>query len=491
MGEMHYPIPGTATGKLELPPLPQLREPEPGSLPPESSLVKFRRYQRYRVIAPLLRRLRVLDWGDGSGDGGWSLAREAREVVVAEDPKWIDPLRYRHVRWNLRFEAWQEQVPEAEPKFDAIIRMGESTPTAPGEFLRTWLPNLKGEGVLVLGLDSSRVGEMRRVLERRFEVVEAFGQTRTAPYRVTPGGCSEERMGLLVCGPARLASALEPLLRPIGIVIPCHDNQALSDRCLRSVAQFTPEPVEIVIVDNGSTDGTSAWASELQSDFRNVRVFRNSENRGFAPAVNQGLASLPGRDVVVLHNDVLVTPGWLGGLNQVLREDATAGMAGAVSNYAPRSQLVSAPAYKDNLREMLAYSVNRSAEQAGIRREERRLSMFCALLRKELIESLGGLDERFVPLCFEDDDYTHRARMTGYRLWVAEEVYVHHVGRQASHRIPGGAESALAENWERFKTKWGITPDLALGEFIPSDKIPSTTCDPSHRQVAIPCSVSA
>ncbi|HEU0115909.1 MAG TPA: glycosyltransferase family 2 protein, partial [Thermomicrobiales bacterium] len=116
------------------------------------------------------------------------------------------------------------------------------------------------------------------------------------------------------------------------VIVITYDNLAFSKMCLASVIENTAYPnYELIVVDNGSTDGTPAYLTELAGRFPNVRAIFNDGNRGFGPANNQGLAAATGDRFVLLNNDTLVPPGWLARLLLPL-DDPRVGLIGAATN---------------------------------------------------------------------------------------------------------------------------------------------------------------
>src|ERR1019366_8002014 len=110
------------------------------------------------------------------------------------------------------------------------------------------------------------------------------------------------------------------------IVILTHNQLAHTKTCLESIARHTPEAHELILVDNGSTDGTADYLREYAARHRRVVVIANRTNRGFAAGNNQGLALATGSQVLLLNNDTVVTPGWLGNMLKVLREHPQVGV---------------------------------------------------------------------------------------------------------------------------------------------------------------------
>ena len=113
----------------------------------------------------------------------------------------------------------------------------------------------------------------------------------------------------------------------VSVVIPVWNNWNLTERCLESLADHHEAPLEIIVVDNGSTDST---AREL-ADRPGVRVITNAENLGFPAAGNQGIAAATGEFVCILNNDTEVVAGWLVEMMAALQVPDT-GMVGPRSN---------------------------------------------------------------------------------------------------------------------------------------------------------------
>ena len=318
-----------------------------------------------------------------------------------------------------------------------------------------------------------------------FPHVRWFRQPPAPPWDVSPGSQEDDLFFLAVCGREPVDAIVDPMVRPVGIVIPVHNELEATRLCVESVATFTPEPIRLVLVDNGSTDGTAAWAERVCRDSRSVTVIRNAENRGFAPAVNQGIAAARGLDVLLLNNDVVVTPGWLSRLLAALREAPDIGLVGSVSNHASPPQQVPVPAYR-GAAELTAHALDRAMRNHGRTDPAGRLSGFCLLIRREAVEAVGGFDERFVPGFFEDDDYCHRVRLAGFRRLVAHDVFVHHAGSRTFRRLHEDPASPLRVNWERFKAKWGLPADLAFAPGRALDRMPEDRFRPERDFMPLP-----
>lgn len=265
--------------------------------------------------------------------------------------------------------------------------------------------------------------------------------------------------------------AASPTLKAGGlasIIVPCWNQLEFTKLCVRSLVRHTRRPWELVVVDNGSTDGTGDYLAGVQdAAAAPVTIIANEANRGFPAAVNQGLKVARGAFLVMLNNDVVVTDGWLDQLISLALMETRAekvddakpanrgiGLVGPMSNYAAPPQLVPHAPYHD-MDEMQAFARRWRDDQRGRWFTTGKLSGFCLLMKREVYETLGGLDERFGLGLFDDDDLALRARREGFELAVAHDLFIHHFGSRTF--VGNGVDSAglLEENARRFSAKWG------------------------------------
>ena len=96
------------------------------------------------------------------------------------------------------------------------------------------------------------------------------------------------------------------------IIVPCFNQLEFTRHCLRALFRHTRPAFELIVIDNGSTDGTGMYLAGVQdASPAPVTVVANASNRGFPAAVNQGLHVARGEYLVLLNNDAVVTDGWL------------------------------------------------------------------------------------------------------------------------------------------------------------------------------------
>jgi GT2 family glycosyltransferase len=243
------------------------------------------------------------------------------------------------------------------------------------------------------------------------------------------------------------------------IIILAKDQSEYTKECIDSIYKFTPEPFELVLVDNGSRDNIPNYFRELQQNQSNVKVITNHENVGFPKGVNQGLRASTGDYVLIGNNDTIVTPGWLNRMIEAIEANSNIGLVGPISNNISGLQLDKNAIYT-TLDQMLEYADQIKKNFAGKFIEFPRLAFFCTLIKREVIDKIGGLDERFSPGNYEDDDFCMRAQVAGYKAHILRDVFIHHY-RSRSFVDDGNDayRQRLIRNRGIFADKWGGTPD--------------------------------
>ena len=234
------------------------------------------------------------------------------------------------------------------------------------------------------------------------------------------------------------------------IIIPCWNGLRYTKECVESVLKHTDTPFELIVVDNGSQDGTSRYVRSLKD--RRIRLIQNSLNLGFAKAINQGMRAAKGRYFVWLNSDTIVTPNWLKRMTHLADRAPWVGGVGPYTNSGPQPQIMRIP-YND-LRALPAFSEAWAMQNSGKAKWTVRLAGFCFLVKKEVVRKIGLLDERFGLGCYEDYDFCLRIRQAGYSLYIAEDAFVHHHGHKTFEHNGISDSEAARQNREVFIEKW-------------------------------------
>lgn len=240
------------------------------------------------------------------------------------------------------------------------------------------------------------------------------------------------------------------------IVLTYNNLKECTIPCVDSICKNTDlTKNELIIVDNMSEDGTRLWLENLEKNSSNISVVLNDENYGYAKGNNIGIKKARGKYVILLNNDTLVPKGWLNCLLGAFKNE-NIGLVGPITNRIGSMQQVSIPGVTSLNFEL------RTKPYTRIHRSEifsvNKLCFFCVAMPRELIERVGFLDEKFGRGNFEDDDFCLRVLKAGYKILIAEGVYVYHQGSFSFTKIDKVEYEALVKkNLEYFETKHSVS----------------------------------
>lgn len=235
------------------------------------------------------------------------------------------------------------------------------------------------------------------------------------------------------------------------IIIPAWNAWEHTERCLRSLERTLGPTDQVVVVDNGSRDGTRArLAAHSWLD-----VITNEQNVGFARACNQGAASARRPILVFLNSDTIVPPGWLDELLAAFDDESVAAAGPRSDNVSGRQAVMAVPDPWEDADAFLRFATAWREAHVGQRSEARRLIGFCLAVRTSTFRALDGFDERFETGGFEDDDLCRRILQGGHKLLIAHGSFVHHHGHASFDANDVDWQVTQHENRARFEDKWG------------------------------------
>ena len=263
----------------------------------------------------------------------------------------------------------------------------------------------------------------------------------------------------------QLDAAIRSAFPKVSVVVLTYNNLEFTKACLHSLEAHSWYPDwELVIVDNASSDGTADHLRAYAAANPRVRLILNEENLGFAAGNNCGLRAASGDYLIVLNNDTYVTRGWMLDLVRHFRRSPDLGLLGPVTNNIGNEAKIEIQ-YTDMV-EMASAAYAYTSRRCGEKLAVAVAAFFCVAMPRMVYEKVGDLDERFGLGFFEDDDYCQRVMQAGYRIAVAEDVFVHHhLSASFDQLEPERKRALFAANKALYEEKWGAwTPHRYRGE---------------------------
>ena len=260
-----------------------------------------------------------------------------------------------------------------------------------------------------------------------------------------------------------------------GVVIVNWNSGALLRSCVESVRN-TASNSEILIVDNASTDDSLNLLANLRNQ---IHFVRNSVNRGFAAAVNQGFAETSTPYVLILNPDVRPTVGAISLLRDVLDHRPKAGAVGGYVNdkYLPRDL----PTPASLIRQNLGFPPRLRPTLKGITRVEQPAAA-ALMVRRDAFEDVNGFDERFFPAWYEDVDFCDRLKTQGWEIYfVREAEFLHEGGYSAGVLGARHFADAYYHNQLRYAQKrFGYAGRLAVRGSIAAGAMARALAQPKN-----------
>ena len=251
------------------------------------------------------------------------------------------------------------------------------------------------------------------------------------------------------------------------IVVPVHNQLPHTLLCLQALSQRAARaPFEVIVVDDGSSDGTEATLGTVPG----LRYLRRPVNGGFIAACNDGAAAARGDVLVFLNNDTIPQPGWLDALLDTFDGHPDAGIVGAKLLYPDgRLQEAGAIVLDDGSAESRGRFDDPARPAYGFVAEVDYVSGAALAIRAALFREIGGFDSLYAPAYYEDTDLAFAARARGRRvLYQPASTVVHLEGATAGTDIASGTKANQARNRGRFAKKWsGVLPGQPRAGSVP------------------------
>lgn len=266
----------------------------------------------------------------------------------------------------------------------------------------------------------------------------------------------------------------------LSIIVPVFNKWELTEQCLRSLHKHTPPDVEVMVVDNASSDATPAACQVLGDSlfsglFRYVRLERNAN---FGPACNLGAERASAERVFFLNNDTILTADWLLPLLTALENDPSLGAVGPLLLY-PGADRVQHAGVLFHPGIQVSHALERVSLTSPLVRKRRSFQAITGaalMMRKDLFQDCGGFHSAYAN-GLEDLDLCCRIREKGLRLTVVPESVIYHIASQSAGRFDNERR-----NYSIFLARCAssVQPDVhifAAGEGL--EVRVTSTCAPS------------
>lgn len=253
----------------------------------------------------------------------------------------------------------------------------------------------------------------------------------------------------------------------VTIIIPNYNGHAFLADCLEALAPQINEHVHVLVVDNGSTDGSV----EFLQNYKGIKTCFLAENTGFCGAVNAGILASDTKYVILLNNDTKVLPGYVDSLMEAMEEDERvfSGSAKMLQMHAPELIDDAGDEYCA-LGWAFARGKGKSADQYDRPTEVFAACGGASIYRRAVFDEIGLFDDHHFAY-LEDIDIGYRARIYGYRNIYVPKAQVLHFGsgfsgsRHNAFKVKLSSRNSVYLPWKNMPLPQLIlnAPFLALG----------------------------
>jgi len=233
------------------------------------------------------------------------------------------------------------------------------------------------------------------------------------------------------------------IIMKVSIIVPVFNQWRYTKQMLASLySNNDMSNVEIIIIDNGSTDETNTEVNRMIIDGRRIVLLKQDRNLGVAKAWNIGLRQASGEYIIIMNNDLLIPKNFIKNYVTCFEKN-------------PDVYAIN-PIHTDfRVPENFWKKSSEMADQPLNIVTTWGIAGFCFGIRRTVVEKIGFFDEQFGMMCYEDRDYMRRMKEAGLCSVQLTNVWVHHYRNRTLKGIPN-RKKIIDENAERFGKKWSV-----------------------------------
>lgn len=233
----------------------------------------------------------------------------------------------------------------------------------------------------------------------------------------------------------------------LSIITLTYNKLKYTKNFIKSLYEYTRD-FELIIVDNGSTDGTAEYLKTLDG----VKLILNKENLGYSKGNNQGLEIAQGEYIGFLNNDILLYPNWFEECEKVfkLEHAAFASPRHINPHFDNTNEKNYIHFFRNNFNFKQDYEKNFDACEFP-----------CVITKRDVIDKIGNFDENYTPAFFEDNDIKYRAVLAGYGVYTVNTACFYHFGSVTSAKL----DYNLEKNRKYYYSKYPFAEYLSKSAF--------------------------
>jgi len=242
----------------------------------------------------------------------------------------------------------------------------------------------------------------------------------------------------------------------VSIIIPVYNQFKYTYNCLKSISLLNEHSTfEIVIADDNSTDETSC----INNYVMGIKIVKNVSERGFLNNCNNAIKYASGKYIYFLNNDTALFDGAIDSLVSTLESAKDIGCVGSKLIYSDCSlQEAGGIIWNDASGWNFGRNDNPLRTKYMYKKEVDYISGASLMIKKELLDKIGGFDTRYVPAYYEDTDLAFEVRKRGFKVvFQPRSIVMHFEGKSCGTDITTGIKSYQNVNKEKFKLKWQET----------------------------------